>query len=121
MGGWGGYTYAWSTSPVQTGATATGLTAGNYTVTVTDVEGCATTCSITVTEPAVALSCTASETNKVTCIGGNDGEATVTPGGGWGGYIYAWSTSPIQTGATATGLMAGSYTVTVTDSNGCEA
>ncbi|MBK8626811.1 MAG: hypothetical protein IPN86_14980 [Saprospiraceae bacterium] len=43
VGGAGGYTYRWSTSPQQTSATATNLTTGIYTVTVTDSGGCSNT------------------------------------------------------------------------------
>ena len=50
-GGFAPYTYSWTTVPVQTGATATGLCAGSYTVTITDVIGCTTTASVTITEP----------------------------------------------------------------------
>ena len=46
-----------------------------------------------------------------------DGTATVTASGGIPPYTYAWSTTPVQTNATATGLCTGTYTVTVTDAN----
>ena len=117
-GGWGSYTYSWSPSG-GTAATATGLTAGTYTVTVTDAEGCQTTCQVEITQPASALSCTAAMTNAVTCFGGSDGAASVTPTGGWGSYTYSWSPSG-GTAATATGLTAGTYTVTVTDAEGAQ-
>lgn len=116
-GGTGVVTFAWSTTPAQTGANATGLAAGTYTVTATDANGCTATAQVTLTAPA-ALSLTASATD-VTCSGGNDGTATVTVTGGTGPFNYAWSTIPVQNGATATGLTVGSYTVTVTDANGC--
>jgi hypothetical protein len=57
----------------------------------------------------------------VSCLGGNDGSATVTATGGTAPYTYSWNTNPVQTGATASGLMAGTYTVTVTDAGGCVA
>jgi hypothetical protein len=118
-GGTPGYTYSWSTSPAQTGATATDLAAGTYMVIVTDANGCQTTASATITEPALLTSAITAQTN-VACNGGSNGSATVNAAGGTPGYSYSWSTNPVQTGATATGLAAGTYTVTVTDDNGCQ-
>ena len=113
--GWGGFTYLWNNT--QTGATASGLSAGTYTVTVSDLHGCTTTASATVTGPAASLAASAAETKVVTCFGGSDGEATVYASDGWGSYTYLWNNT--QTGATATGLSAGTYTVTVSDGNNC--
>jgi len=120
VGGWIPYSYSWNTTPVQTTQTATGLTAGTYIVTVTDNAGCQSSCSVIITQPATALSCTAAETNAVTCYGGSDGEAQVTAVGGWIPYSYSWNTTPVQTTQTATGLTAGTYIVTVTDNAGCQ-
>ncbi|MEI6684351.1 MAG: T9SS type A sorting domain-containing protein, partial [Bacteroidota bacterium] len=113
--GWGSYSYFWNNS--QTGATATGLSIGTYTVTVTDINGCIATASASVTQPSTALAASAAETKIVSCFGGNDGEATVYPSFGWGSYSYSWSNT--QTSTTASGLTAGTYTVTVTDGHGC--
>ncbi|RDI14622.1 T9SS type A sorting domain-containing protein [Flavobacterium sp. AG291] len=118
-GGTPGYTYSWNTTPVQTTATAMGLTAGNYTVTVTDAANCQATRSFTITQPT-ALSTIGSKTD-VSCNGGANGTATVNPTGGTPGYTYSWNTTPVQTTATATGLAAGTYTVTVTDASNCQA
>ncbi|MFD2603433.1 T9SS type A sorting domain-containing protein [Flavobacterium suzhouense] len=118
-GGTPGYTYSWNTTPVQTTATAMGLTAGNYTVTVTDAANCQATRSFTITQPT-ALSTIGSKTD-VSCNGGANGTATVAPTGGTPGYTYSWNTTPVQTTATATGLAAGTYTVTVTDASNCQA
>lgn len=113
-GGTGSYTYVWSNS--ATTATATGLCAGTYTVTVTDAHGCTTTASATITQPAgITASITAN--NAVTCNSLCNGSATVSASGGSTPYAYHWGTVPVQTTATATGLCAGSYTVTVTDAN----
>jgi hypothetical protein len=114
-GGTGGYTYSWSPSG-GTAATATGLIAGTYTVTVTDANLCQKTQSFTITQPA-ALTATTTTTD-VSCNGGTNGSATVTATGGTGAYTYAWSPTG-GTAATATGLAAGNYTVTVTDANNC--
>jgi gliding motility-associated-like protein len=86
-------------------------------VTATDANGCIATASITITEPP-ALTVTVTGTN-VLCNGGSTGSATATPAGGTAPYTYSWSTTPVQSTAAAAGLTAGSYTVTVTDSQGC--
>ncbi|MBS4044149.1 MAG: tandem-95 repeat protein, partial [Chitinophagaceae bacterium] len=118
-GGTAPYTYSWNTSPVQTTATATGLAAGTYTVTVTDNKGCITTANVTITQPSAALSSNISSQTNVNCFGQSTGSATVTTSGGTSPYTYSWNTSPVQTTATASGLAAGTYTVTVTDNKGC--
>ncbi|HTA27671.1 MAG TPA: PKD domain-containing protein, partial [Bacteroidia bacterium] len=117
-GGTPNYTYLWAPTG-QTNDTATGLSAGSYTATVTDANGCTATASVTITEPAL-LTATMGIPNNVLCNGGNNGSATVTAGGGTPNYTYLWSPSA-QTNATATGLIVGSYTVTITDNNGCTA
>ncbi|WP_410503567.1 T9SS type A sorting domain-containing protein [Flavobacterium sp. Root901] len=116
-GGTGAYTYSWAPAG-GTAATATGLTAGTYTVTITDANLCSATQTVTITEPAV-LAATTSQTD-VSCNGGTNGTAAVTVTGGTGAYTYSWSPSG-GTAATATGLAAGTYTVTITDANLCSA
>lgn len=118
-GGTPGYTYSWNTTTVQTSATATGLAAGTYTCTVTDVLGCTETISVTITQPSAALSLTVNPQINVVCYGDATGSANVVAANGTPGYTYAWNTSPIQTTANATGLAAGTYSCTVTDANGC--
>ncbi|MBN4062409.1 choice-of-anchor J domain-containing protein, partial [Bacteroidales bacterium AH-315-I05] len=110
------YTYAWSNG--ATGATASNLVAGNYTVTVTDASACTVDTSVTITQPASALSVTTSSTNE-TSFGANDGTATATPSGGTSPYSYSWSNA--ATTQTISGLTPGTYTVTITDANGCTA
>ncbi len=115
QGGTPGYTYKWSN--MQTTAQAQNLAAGVYTVTVTDTKGCTSTTQATITEPTqVTATTTTVQTN---CFGSADGSATVTPGGGTSPYTFKWSDPLGQTGATATGLSAQTYTVTVTDAKGC--
>ncbi|MBR9922602.1 MAG: HYR domain-containing protein, partial [Bacteroidetes bacterium] len=110
------YTYAWSDG--QTTAIATGLTAGTYTVTVTDANGCEATASIVLTDPT-GITASITTSTDVSCNGGTDGEATAIGSGGTAPYTYEWSDG--QMTATATGLPSGEYTVTVTDANGCTA
>ncbi|MEQ8908424.1 MAG: PKD domain-containing protein, partial [Vicingaceae bacterium] len=92
------------------------LAAANYTVTVTDNNGCTSVSTLSITEPAV-LGASISSTNNVSCNGGSDGTATVTANGGTTPYTYLWSNG--QTAVTATNLAATNYVVTVTDNNGC--
>ena len=118
-GGTEPYTYSWNTSPVQNAAAATGLSAGTYVVTITDGNNCITSETVTITQPAAALSATATQTSPVSCFGGNNGSATASATGGTGSYSYSWNTNPMQNSATAIGLSAGTYLVTITDGNSC--
>ncbi len=110
------YTYLWDDSIQQLSDTAFSLMAGTYHVTVTDSNGFTAIDSVTITEPASLLTATAFGSNP-TVIGGSDGNVAVTAGGGIPPYSYLWNDSSTQT--TISGLPAGTYTVTVTDSNGC--
>lgn len=112
-GGTPNYTYAWNNG--QTTSVATGLSSGNYTVTVTDANGCASVTTVSISQPA-ALSSTPSQTNVI-CNGGNSGSASVSVSGGTPAYIYSWTNG--QTTSSATNLSTGNYSVTVTDANGC--
>lgn len=118
QGGSGPYDIAWQTSPAQNGNTATGLPGGNVQVVVTDATGCEETTTINIPEPNAILTPTTS-TNPD--CGVANGSATVNATGGNAGFSYAWNTSPPQSTATASGLMAGVYDVNVTDQNGCTA
>ncbi|PCJ89614.1 MAG: hypothetical protein COA57_01730 [Flavobacteriales bacterium] len=110
------YSYNWSSG--VTDSAATGLTAGNYIVSVSDINGCMAIQSFAINEPlAISLSVFSSD---VTCNGNNDGNAVVVATGGVSPYSYNWdATTGLQTTPTATGLIAGTYTVIVTDTNIC--
>jgi gliding motility-associated-like protein len=114
-GGNGAYTYAWAPSGGNS-SLATGLTAGTYTCTITDANGCAIAPAIILTQPAAILA-NGSETD-VKCNGGNTGSASVSASGGTGTLTYSWSPSG-GTAANALALAAGNYTCTITDSKGC--
>ncbi len=117
-GGTAPYTYSWAPSGGNA-ATATGLTAGNYTVTVTDFVGCTATATTLISQPP-CLSII-SFPNDTVCTGSCTGVLGPTSvSGGTPGYSYSW-TPFVGTGAVATALCAGSYTVTVHDGNGCTA
>jgi hypothetical protein len=114
-GGTPSYTYSWTTSPVQTTATASALSAGTYSVTVTDNSGCTNMSTVNITQVVTATA----SMQKPSCFGGNNGTATAIGAGGTGPYTYSWNTSPVQNTSTAVGLSIGTYTATVTDINGC--
>ncbi|MCK9467062.1 MAG: T9SS type A sorting domain-containing protein [Candidatus Absconditabacterales bacterium] len=115
-GGTTPYTYNWSGN--HTGSAVSGLSAGTYTVTVTDANGCSATTSVVVAIDPPLIATIPSHTN-VLCAGSNTGTATVNVSGGTAPYSYSWSNGQIT--SMATGLGAGTYTVTVTDDNGCQA
>ena len=114
-GGNGSYSYEWNIG--ETTASVSGLGAGTYTVTVTDGEQCTATATVTITEPPL-LEANASATPQM-ANGSSDGTAAANPSGGTPNYTYNWSNGEMT--ASITGLLPGSYTVTVTDENGCTA
>lgn len=118
-GGTGPYSYSWNTSPSHSGASISGLPAGTWTVTATDINGCTATKEVDIEQPAEALSAVISANNPVLCAGGASGSATVTVSGGTGPYTYNWNTTPAQHGATATGLAVGTWQVSIEDAKGC--
>lgn len=113
-------TYQWDDPLLQATATASGLPAGTWNVTVASSQTCDTTLSVTITEPD-SLVLIAVENQPVSCNGGADGIAAVTELGGTGPFSYQWDDPNLQATATATGLEAGIYNVVVTDANLCSA
>jgi large repetitive protein len=116
-GGTGTYTFNWSNA-APSNDTAYNLTVGTYTVTVYDANNCSATGSFTVTQPT-ALTFNPAQTKDIRCFNGNDGYITVAPTGGTQPYTYVWSHNAQLNQPNATNLSAASYTVTVTDANGC--
>lgn len=117
QGGTGTLTFQWSDPNVQPGPLASNLTAGTFTVTVSDANGCSATASATVVQPQM-LNITATAT-AVRCFGGNDGAVQSTTSGGTPPYQYTWN---IPAGTPdLTGLTASTYSLTVADANGCTA
>ncbi|MBK9526169.1 MAG: T9SS type A sorting domain-containing protein [Bacteroidetes bacterium] len=114
--GSGPFTYSWSTNPVQSGPTATGLCGGNYSVTTVDANGCSSTALISIVDPPL-LQSSATSTNA-SCAGSCNGTALATANG-QGPFTFIWSTVPPHSGASVSGLCQGTYTVTVIDSFGC--
>lgn len=113
-GGNAPYSYSWSNS--STSEDLNDLSAGSYTVTVTDVKGCSLNETIVIAQPTAALS-TASAVTGISCFGGSDGSIQLTPAGGTAPYSYSWNTG--ATNKDIFGLSDGSYQVTITDANGC--
>lgn len=114
-GGQSPYTFLWSNN--ATTQNINGLIAGNYSVEVTDANGCvANSSTITIAQPSATLTSSISHSNA-SCKGGNNGTITLTPIGGTSPYSYVWSNG--ATIQSLSGLEAGSYSVTITDANGC--
>lgn len=116
-GGTAPYNYSWNSTPAQTNATATGLTAGNYSVIISDANGCTTVQTVLITEPSAITSLISS--SDVTCYGGSNGSSSINVAGGIGPYSIVWNTTPAQVGVSAINLQSGTVTATVTDANGC--
>jgi len=115
VGGVTPYSYVWNDEFSSTSSSISGLIAGTYSVTATDGNGCTTTSTTTLTDPA-ALVLSGAATDNV-CFGDLFGAVDITASGGTGILSYSWSN-----GATTEDLVdvaSGTYTVTVTDVNGC--
>jgi VCBS repeat-containing protein len=112
IGGTGAYSYDWSTGSTTDSETA--IYAGQYSLTITDDNGCAYTQNFTITDPA-AIS-TSFTTVAPLCNGGT-GEATIQATGGTGNLNIQWSSGGTST--TESNLTAGTYQVQVMDANGC--
>jgi hypothetical protein len=103
-------------STFQSGNTFSGLATGTYQIVVEDGNGClSATTPVTITQPAV-LSCSVSPSIVTNCTGSSQ-SFTVSVSGGTPGYTYLWSDG--STGTSITTNAAGTYSVTVTDTNGC--
>jgi gliding motility-associated-like protein len=114
VSGNGPMVYNWSPSGGNN-SQASNLSAGNYSVTITDGNNCTYTQTVSIAEPS-ALNLSVSDT-KPSC-GLSNGSATATANGGTGAYSYAWS--PVGgNSSVATGLSSGNYSVTITDANNC--
>ena len=113
----GNITYLWDDPAAQTTQTATGLTVGQYTCTITSDIGCSGTVVLDVTEIPGMIGNIVNQTD-VTCNSGNDGMIEVNVIQGTPPYTYSWDNSSSNSNI-ANDLMVGPHTVTVTDANGC--
>jgi gliding motility-associated-like protein len=121
VGGTPGYGFNWVGDNGFTSGSQNilGLSAGSYTLTVTDAAGCDDQQTFTITEPA-ALAFTATVTDVI-CNGGNDGAIAILPSGGTPPYTATWVNGAFNaTGEIIANLVAGTYTLTLTDAEGCE-
>jgi len=118
QGGMTPLTYSWTGG--STKDKATGLSAGSYTVTVTDNDGFTATASFGITQPPALTFTSVPTVFNVLCNGGVGSETETTPIGGTTPYVYAWTPSG-GTNLFAPNLTAGTYTITVTDKQGCTA
>jgi hypothetical protein len=109
------YSFAWSDT-TQTLPSLLNVTAGTYTVTITDANQCSTTNQITVTQPT-ALNLVLTNTN-VACFGTSTGSISANATNGTPPYSYTWSNTP-QNINSQNNLSIGTYTLNVTDANNC--
>ncbi len=114
MGGTMPYQYAWSNG--QTTPTLPAATSGTYTLVVTDANGCTDTGTVTINQPTAVLA-SANMVQNVSCFDGTNGQISLTSSGGVLPLSFLWSNG--QSAASITGLVAGTYTATVSDANGC--
>ncbi len=116
-GGTGPYVYD-DGNTTNTDGSFTGLAAGTYSITITDANGCTTTCDDVLIGEPQAVTCTITGSDDVSCNGYTDGTISVLAGGGTGPYVYD-DGNTTNTDGSFTGLAAGSYSITITDANGC--
>jgi hypothetical protein len=112
-GGSAPYTYQWNNGEVTPSISAG---PGDYSLTVTDANGCSHTAAYSLQESTSPLSLQASLTH-VSCAGGSNGSARIQATGGAAPYTYDWSNG--SSSELATNLSADVYSVQVTDANGC--
>ncbi len=114
-GGTAPYTYSWMPSG-GTGSVASSMSAGVYTVRVTDAGTCVVTATVNILQPNFFI--TVSSHTNVICYGSTMGSASFTTIGGTPGYSYTWAPYG-GSGANATGLSPGTFTLYVKDANNC--
>lgn len=116
LGGTAPYTYLWQDG--STNQDISGLGAGSAFLTVTDANGCvASPKSILILEP-LAITATLDSLQNILCNGDNNGQIDISSVGGTGTLSFLWSNG--ATTEDLTGLGAGIYTLTITDSNSCQ-
>ncbi|MFZ4740517.1 MAG: gliding motility-associated C-terminal domain-containing protein [Bacteroidales bacterium] len=114
-GGQAPYTYLWNDQQATTNDTVIGLCAGNYTVMVKDANNNIATATVHIDNLELTSNIT---TTNISCIGGNNGSATIFANNGTSPYNYLWYNG--NTTSTINNLIAGNYTFTITDAKGCK-
>jgi gliding motility-associated-like protein len=118
-GGTPGYLYQWSCLPAQSIQILQNVHAGNYDVTISDVNGCTATNNVTITNsPAPTLSVLS--ILPANC-GYSNGAININVNGGTGPFLYSWNSSPPQYTQNLSNVPPGNYIVIVNDSNNCTA
>jgi gliding motility-associated-like protein len=115
----GPFSYSLSNQAYTDNNIFTNLAPGIYSITVVNANGCDTIIYVQVSQPA-PLNADISALEMVSCFGGTDGETTVFATGGVPDYRYVWTNNPRNNSPRSTNLGAGTYSVTITDQNGCE-
>lgn len=115
-GGTPTYTYSWQPGNLN-GGNISSLSAGVYTLTLTDAKGCQTNTLVTITEPPVLTGSVVNSSN-ISCFGGNNGSIVINTTGGTPAYSFTWQPN-VSTGNSATGLSSGTYTVNIRDNRTC--
>ncbi len=118
QGGTPAYSFQWNDANTSTDSVLNMISVGSYSVLVTDANGCTSSASAVVNEPASEVGVVVAQT-VVACAGSGASEAEAQATGGVGGYTYVWSDA--QQTQVAVNLTQGVHTVTVYDANGCEA
>lgn len=111
------YTFSINGAGYQSSPVFKGLVSGTYQISARDANGCASSDGTSVVDLNKPIA-TAVTINNVSCYSGSNGSITLSPRGGVPVYSYAWKNSAI-TGNVLSGLQAGNYDVTITDSKGC--
>lgn len=114
FGGTGAYTFSWSNGSTDSSITA--VESNGYSVTITDANGCTDSSSVFISEPS-ELSVLATLDSNTTCYNANDGGASASASGGIPNYTYSWSNA--ASSSQIDGIASETYSVTVTDANGC--
>lgn len=111
------YTFNINGAGYQSSPEFKGLTSGTYQVSARDANGCASRVGESIVDLNLPIATTVA-VNNVSCYNGSNGSITLSPRGGVPVYNYAWKNSTV-TGNVLSGLQAGNYDVTITDSKGC--
>jgi hypothetical protein len=120
VGGTAPYAYMWGGPGAYTANTQdiSGIAAGTYSVTVTDVNNCTAQASATITQPQAPLMASSMQVN-VLCNGSSTGSIDLSVSGGTSPYTYTWSNGAV--GQDLVNIPSGAFSVTVTDANACTA
>jgi gliding motility-associated-like protein len=123
VGGTTPYSFVWRNTATNAIAAVvqnpTNLPSGTFVPVITDGNGCTTSLNpVTINKPTAALTASLASKIDVKCHNGNNGIIEINTTGGWGSNTIAW-TPPGNVGTTITGLVAGTYTPTITDAGGC--